>query len=498
MEKYLCKFKGANGDKCDRQIFEFDQAEPEPYCIFHYGYSRKYKEGIFDNPDFIPAFEKIINSGDGNWRGFVFPVDICFPKVIPFAIDARGSRLNSLELDGVVFKESVDFSNSIFKDCLILKSTVFENIAKFSDCQFEGDVKFLNVKFENLVFFSSADFAGRSLLRVNFYRCANFNEAIFRDVTVFTGWRSVSLVISDSIQIDSCRSAVSCGANLITKQQTRLNFQKVLNYCYQNINQIKISSINKFNKCKDYFWCLRRKFARSDPNVEVFRVFEEESQFREVTFLKPDKVLFSQANLSKVFFQGTNLRGVRFLGVDWWQPALKRNGLYDELFIGKSSDRAFRSSHLPVLEETCRNARIALEENRSFNIASDFYIAEMEAARQQQNIIIRHLFSVTALYRFVSQYGTSVGTAIRVLVLIYLLHVVSSLYIHSPIEITSLQNQFISIALRSIKVLLLMQPETKDVIITNSQSWLDVGLRLIGPIQIAMVVIAFRTRIKRH
>lgn len=500
MEKQLCKFKGLIGDKCNRPIFEFDQIEPEPYCIFHYGYSRKYNEDKLDNPGFMPAFEQIITSGDGNWRGFVFPAGICFPKVIPFAVDARGSRLNSLELDGVVFKESVDFSNSIFKDRLTLKSTVFENSANFEDCQFEGDVKLLNVKFEKSVSFSRADFAGRTLLRANFRQSANFNEAIFRDVTVFTGWRNVILIVSDSITSQSIfmNAVLSGGSNLTIKQQIKLSFQKVMNFCWQNIKQFNISLINQFNKYQNHFQYLRRKFARSDPNAEVFRMFELEGQLQGVTFLKPDKVLFSQVNLSKVYFRGTNLRGVRFLGVDWWQPALKRNGLYDELFIGKSSDGAFRHLNLPVLEETCRNARVALEENRSFNIASDFYIAEMEATRQQQNILKRHLFSVTALYRFVSQYGTSVGTAIRVLTLIYLLHVVSSLYVHSPIEITSLQNQFISTALRSIKVLLLMQPETKDVIITNSQSWLDVGLRLVGPIQIAMIAIAFRTRIKRH
>lgn len=500
MEKQLCKFEGTTGDKCNRLIFESDQIKSEPYCVFHYGCKRRSSEDILGNPHFLQAFNEILTSGEGNWKGFVFPAGISFPKIIPFAVDARGCRLSSFELDNVTFKESVDFSDSVFKESLFIKNAIFENTANFDRCQFEGAVEVLNVQFEKGGSFYRADFSERTLLRANFHQNANFNEAIFRDVTIFSGWRNISLQLSSATMSLSVSSGavLSGGMNLTIEQQIRRGIQKTKSFFYQNIKQVKTSLINQRNKAQNYLRQLFRKYAKTDPNAKLFRMFEAEGQFQEVVFLKPDKVLFSQVTLSKVYFQRTNLRGVRFLGVDWWQPAFKRNGLYDELFIGKSSDGAFRHLYLPVLEETCRNARIALEENRSFNIASDFYVAEMEAARQQKNFLAQHLFSVTALYRFVSQYGTSVGTAIRVLTLIYLLHVVSSLYIQSPVEIASLLDQFMTTALRSIKVLLLAQPDTKDVIITDGQSWLDIGLRLVGPIQIAMVVIAFRARIKRH
>jgi hypothetical protein len=305
-------------------------------------------------------------------------------------------------------------------------------------------------------------------------------------------------VAEGSVATVSMSEVLTSGANLNFKQKITAQIKITRNVTCQFIKLINKAIKSQFIKAKNHFRHLKRKFAKSDPNAEVFMMFEAEGQLQGVIFLKPDKVLFSQVNLSKVYFQGTNLRGVRFLGVNWWQPAFKRNGLYDEIFIGKSSDGPFRHLYLPILEETCRNTRVALEENKSFNMASDFYIAEMEAVRQQQNILERHILSVTALYRFVSRYGTSVGTSIRVLALIYFLHVSSSLYIHSPIPLTELIDEFMATALRSIKVMLLAQPETKSGAISNGQSWLDVGLRLIGPIQIAMIAMAFRSRIKRH
>jgi len=228
--------------------------------------------------------------------------------------------------------------------------------------------------------------------------------------------------------------------------------------------------------------------------MPLLTTFEGEGQFQSVIFLKPDQVLFSEIDLARVHFRGTNFRGVRFLSVKWWQPAFNRNGLYDEVFIKNTVDGPLRHLSLPALEETCRNARVALEENRDFNTASDFYIAEMEAVRGQQSFLRRHFFSVTALYRCVSRYGTSVGTVLWVLCLIYLLHVTASVYVGQVSSVS----EFLDLALRSLKVLLLVRIESSNMAIVAEQAWLDISLRLLGPIQIAMLAIAFRARIKRH
>jgi uncharacterized protein YjbI with pentapeptide repeats len=227
-------------------------------------------------------------------------------------------------------------------------------------------------------------------------------------------------------------------------------------------------------------------------------MFEVDGQLQDVVFLKPDQTTFSQVDLSHVYFRGTNLRGIRFLGVVWWQPRLERNGLYDELFIRLSKDGPFRYQNLPVLEETCRNARVALEENRSFGIASDFYVGEMEAARAQLSFLKRHLFSVAALYRFVSRYGTDVGVALRVLALLYSLHLAGTLAIQFGDGATLSVGVISEATLRSFKVLMQQNPETITSIGSHFQAWLDAAFRVLGLIQVAMVALAFRSRIKRH
>lgn len=499
MEKRFCKFKGLTGNNCKHEALD-EKVTSAPYCIFHYGYN---KETNPDKPNFQEAFTKLLDSEDGDWEGFVFPVNFVFPAVkeISFPINACGCTLFSLKVDNkVTFKESVSFSGSVFRTSLILSNTVFEDASIFDHCQFEGTVEFLNVHFKKSARFSRADFAERTILRVNFSESVIFNEAIFRGVTIFTGWRNTTLTTSGSVELPSVfmNHELSGEKNITIKQLFKIGFQKVHKFYSKLRKQFSTFLSNLHKKFKNILQNLHRKYAKSDPNVKFFKVFESEGRLEGVIFLQPDKVLFSQLSLSKVYFRGTNLRGVRFLAVDWWQPILKRNGVYDELFISKSSDGAFRYSNLPVLEETCRNIRVALEENRSFNLASDFYLAEMEAVRQQQSFFRRHFLSVTALYRFVSRYGTSVGTAIRVLFLIYLLHIASSLYIQSPIEFTSFFKELMTTALRSIKILLFVQTETQNATLTPAQSWLDVGLRLVGPIQITMVAFAFRSRIKRH
>jgi len=92
------------------------------------------------------------------------------------------------------------------------------------------------------------------------------------------------------------------------------------------------------------------------------------------------------------------------------------------------------------LEQTCRNVRVSFEENRDFNIASDFYIAEMEALHAQLSFARRHFFSVAALYHFVSYYGAGIGTGLRVLAYLFVLHLELTRLVQSPETISLLNN----------------------------------------------------------
>jgi hypothetical protein len=243
---------------------------------------------------------------------------------------------------------------------------------------------------------------------------------------------------------------------------------------------------------------LRRRYARSDPNTEQFQMFAGEGQLQNLIFAKPEQTLFSQVDLSRVYLRGTNFRGVRFLGVNWWQPKLGRNGLHDELFIRHSEDGPFRYQNLPVLEETCRNVRVALEESRSFNVASDFYIAEMEAVRARLSLLRRTVFSVPAMYRMVSNYGTSVGAAFRTLILLIFVYVLVTVGLEAAWETGRVASVAGDAWIRAVRVLIFQTSDLAWHSVPVGQVIADSLLRVLGLIQIAMLVLAFRSRIKRH
>jgi uncharacterized protein YjbI with pentapeptide repeats len=492
-----CTFRTPDGKACSRLV-----RGPDPYCSLHYGCNHKLTEELPENPHFANDFLTAVQANEGDWRGFVFPPGIRLPKEIPFAVDARGSRLSSFEQDQVTFKAPADFSDAIFKGGLTLKGVIFEDVVTFDRCRFEGPVDVLNVQCKKAASFYRADFAGRTILRANFRASVNFNEAVFRDGVVFAGWRIVTARLSSALALSSTQSERVVGRRPTLGEQIRVRVAQAGNSISRLGKRLQKMLVEVAGRIRGRVSGLRHRFAKTDSDAQVFKMFEAEGQLQGVVFFKPDQTLFSQVDLSKVFFRGTNLRGVRFLGVTWWQSTFGRNGLYDEVFIRMSKDGPFRHLSLPVLEETCRNARVALEENRSFNVASDFYVAEMEAARSQQKFWERHVFSVTALYRSVSRYGTSVGTALWMLFLIYFLHMISTVALESP-KGTVLEMQHISeAAVRSLKVLLLQATvqatESRVASISSTQTWLDLVFRLLGPIQLAMVALAFRSRIKRH
>lgn len=494
-----CIYEGPNNKKCTRLKLEVSSNIFNPYCSLHYGLNQKPTDECIENQNFVNDFEIAFKAKDGNWCGFVFPMGFQLPKEITFAIDAQDCRFEFFDQSNVIFKKAVNFSNSIFKGDLILRNCIFEETISFDKCQFQGRVEALNVKFKKHASFYRAEFMARAILRANFVKQVIFNEAIFRDDVIFSGWRETTGKLQVGIEFEAQASGSDIGkinSTLMQKTQYQLiRTRESLNNISKRLQKKSIAIAKQVHARLKIF---HRRFAKVDPDTKFFRVFESGGSFQGVIILKPDQTLFSEVDLSRVHFLGTNLRGIRFVGVNWWQPALKRNGLYDEVFIRMSKDGPLRHSSLPALEEACRNARVALEENKSFNVASDFYIGEMEAVREQHPILKRHLFSVTALYKFVSRYGTNVGVAVWVLSLIFFLHITASIYFQLPDNQIPQMECFLKIVLRSLKLLLLQKVESIDFISPNTQDWLDASLRLFGPIQIAMVAIAFRARIKRN
>lgn len=471
----------------------------EPYCVLHYGVDKRASDELAVNPQFESCFASVLQNRDGNWRGFVFPPGIALPKEIDFPIGAQGCRFEALRLENVTFKERADFSGSLFKGSLSLSGVTFSDRVDFQGCRFDCPVDLANTHCLGDATFASSDFGQRAILRVNFCKPVIFSEAVFRDGVNFAGWRNITAKLSGAVSVTATGNF---GIVFTGKRSIGVRLKKSLFAIWQYLsraarhvrNEIKLSlrrGINAVNR-------IRRRFAATSPDERVFRVFEDEAHFEGVVFLKPDQTLFTQVDLSRVHFRGTNLRGVRFLGVSWWQPRFKRNGLYDEVWVKESPDGPHRARSMPVLEETCRNARVSLEENRSYSVATDFYVAEMEAARAQLGLFRRHIFSVNALYRTSTRYGASVAVGFRTLAFLLVIHVLLSLIVLATNDVVLTAQHVSETGLRSVRVMLLHAPESAEGQLPLRQGWLDTAFRLLGVAQMAMIVLAFRSRIKRH
>lgn len=491
-----CAFHDSDGVRCKRNAYPGSSL-----CIFHFRSDVPIGEPVGPVLGFQAAFDQLIAASDGHWRGFAFPSGTHWPDNIKFAVDARQSRFGRLEINRTEFSDAVDFSDSSFDDGVIFRSAEFVGVTRFDRCRFNGATDFLNVKFSKAASFYRAEFGANTVIRASFGQRATFNEAIFRDAVTFSGWRNVSLTVGGVVATSSAVAVtINAGGTRKVGKAEPLRAAAVLIRSsivgiYRSLHRyLRDAAHGVRERIKAY----RRRLARTDVASQQFRVFEKEGDLENVIFMKPEQTLFSGVDLSTVYLRGTNLRGVRLQGVRWWQPALRRNGLRDELLIAKSADGAFRFENLPVLEDLCRNVRVALEESRSFEVASDFYVAELEARRAALPLFRRHLLSIPAAYWAVSRYGTSVATAARMLLWLMILHAAVTVVLAVQSFGADWMTVLADAVRRSVQVLVFQVSSFHWDTDARGQFWADALLRVAGLIQITMLVLAFRSRIKRH
>lgn len=491
----MCTYRSISGSICARP-----SVPGSSYCVLHAGLAVPAGTELPEDPTFQPALDSLVAASDGNWDGFVFPPNVAWPARVDFPVNARGCRFAEFDLNSVQFAQQVDFSDSVFDSGMVLRACKFDAPVTFDRCRFSGSVDILNTKFGAASFYR-AEFSGRTVLRANFAGAANFNEAVFRESVTFAGWRNISMSVQVAL---SGVTAFGIGAVVgnrappsvlerIRKSVAALvaAFRRTGHKVRKQIRALADHARTRWNR-------FRRRYAKRDPNTERLRVFESEGQLQNVIFMRPEQTVFSDVDFSKVSFRGTNLRGVQFLGVNWWQPRLGRNGLYDEVLLLSTDDGPYRRQSLPALEETCRNVRVALEESRNFDAASDFYIAELDAHRRYLAWPRRLLFSIPAIYRIVSIYGTSVGRALIVMLALVGAHAACTVWISfGGTELDGLGKWWHGLS-RSVRVLIFQSNDLSWRAVRPGQIAADTAFRVLGLVQIAMVVLAFRSRIKRN
>lgn len=420
----FCKFEFPDGGFCNR-------VSKKGCCFFH-----KHK-----NPNsraFLNRINRLIAVKDGDWRGFSFPNVKLVEKIkFDFEINLSWATLGSIHLDDVVFEKKIFAKSAVFSGSVRIHNGFFEFVG-FEGCCFEDDFQFTSVTVNGYFNLPKSVFKKRFELRGRLCEQANFNEAHFLSATTFSFHRPVKMSVNCNESTSS-----STKANVLLSTSRKGNLSATFAYL-KEIFFISEKIINKrFLTLKAYLNAkgenararlvkVRKKFKYEEIGVDESPLFEKVVTFNNVVFDKPKMVLFNHVDLRNASFSSTDLKGVLFVGCNWFQTKLGRNGVREEVSLD-SKDYHSRRLFLPIVESTSRSVRSALEESKDFALANDFFIGEMEAKRKQMSFFKRNFFSLLAWYNAISKYGTS---PTRCLLFILVVAFVHSLLIFSSLEIS--------------------------------------------------------------
>ena len=434
MSNYACEFHQHNGKRCNRQAVE------NKCCIFH---TELDHEDRITDEQFNREIIKLIAKKDGVWEGFIFPSNTYLDGVtIEFPIYINDAKFCNLSIGNVIFNGNVELKECTFSGNVSLKKCEFVDIQAVA-ASFQGELSLSPIKVKSTLELSKSEFLGRFELRGMLDGNVNFNNAYFMSRVLFSHMRNLSISLAGATYAMSAMPAYIEISNPNDSKITRL-----MRRAKKGLWQTKQKSIELFKKSKSYvvkkfksassktknkLIKIRRRFPYEEQGTVESALFNGRVSFFNVVFDKPKLVTFHHVDLKCSEFGSTDLKGVSFIGCNWYQKKLGRNGIDSEHRLINSDFHA-RRLFLPRIESTCRSIRQALEENKDFNLANDFFIGEMEAQRQQLGLFKRHFFSLLAWYKAISNYGTSPFTCIRFFVFFCILH--SSVILHEHIAST--------------------------------------------------------------
>jgi uncharacterized protein YjbI with pentapeptide repeats len=531
----ICSYKFENGKRCTRKKEDCDVC-----CIFHSSLTTK----LINGNRFWWRLKRLALKGDGDWRGFIFPTINLERITCPVFVTATRANFKGITLNQVDFEKGVDISNSKVNGIISLQTCTFKESLSFKEISFPNKFKFGSVVVNKGVVASDSVFNDDFRVSGTFYKMANFNQCHFEKKAEFVQTKTITVTLAS---ITASGSVMSGTVKLSNNNNETLSQKlirkwlatwKALVKCYSSFVEWVVVKSRKVWKglsewSKNKFTHYRQRLPHKREGVTKFMLFDEKVILDNMTFTEPKKVLFKGVNLKHATFGGTDLRGVTFIGNDWYQPKLKRNGLKEELRYLGLNNYYDKKESLPNVESTYRNIRFSLEEYKDFSLANDFFVGEMEARRRQLAWYKRWLLSVPAIYKFISCYGTNpvrcgvfflVAVLSHVLIISYLANTAIYTGLNvlmagiSGLEFDGINQWYSTMAGKTNSYIgegrfmdsftysiqtMTLQKEKVELLSSESSklpsvSFVNAMFTLIGPILIGLLALTVRTRIKRN
>lgn len=344
-ETARCAFKH-EGLPDDYQCLQPVGFDGRQVCLFHWNPQdedeKKRKAGLFNECfaalaeefEVKPEEEQIRNPLD--CRGFVFPAGFSFfeerevpPANFLFATFGEGTLFGVAKFgeggsfSEVKFGEFASFFRAKFGGGTSFELATFCNRAIFFNARFGGNMNFHRAKFG----------AGTSFEKAEFGSGASFHRAAFGDGTDF---RHADFTGSAAFE-----EAVALGS-----------------LAFPGLPESPGSCI-----------------FSGGAKVPV--------SFERVRLDRPDRVLFSSANLKGVSFLNTDVTGVNFVDAAWPKDKKGNISFPGRILTGVKFEKSPSRATLEWLERLCQQLKLNYENKRNYAAGGEFHFAEMEYRRRR-------------------------------------------------------------------------------------------------------------------
>jgi uncharacterized protein YjbI with pentapeptide repeats len=428
-----------------------NEHEGKQYCALHAPTKDKNLVEVGE------AIKKKFRDKDFDFRGVYFPRDYFRSAGIEeqFAgiSHANWAGLPQATLDRLrnrsVFEEEADFSNATFEgERADFSDAHFKRGAIFSEATFEEGADFSGVIFEEGADFSNATFEG----------CASFAKAAFGEKV----WKG------KGIFFEAEEWTSFSGATF----KKRADFS---NATFEDLADF-LAAIFKEGAM---FW-----FLKPSPQAIL--------TFRAAIVEKPGRVSFHTTHLRPSWFIDVDAQKFDFSDVEWFRLP---DG--NELKLEKEiEDLGGVTSRLRKLQKACRKLMDNAEENRDYATANELHYWSMELLRKEG---WRELGLIGTLYWALSGYGERPRRAFLVLAGMWALFAFFYAMVAGAIEHVG------QAALYSLAAIVRLTDIPAMAEVTTLLQPSEAGLfqvlvaveGILGPLQIALLVLAIRRRVMR-
>lgn len=488
-------------------------------CIFHLG------EPVEEfNREFHFLLEELKRESIEVWdfRGFVFPIPIywtdeTFSKKLDFSF---ATFKEDVDFQGWTFEEDAKFGWTTFEGDGVFGGSIFRGNVAFRGSTFGGDANFRGTTLHGVASFEGSNFKGDvNFARSTFETDANFSSSTFERHATF--WRSTfkghATFGNSTFEGDFLFGVSSCEGNADFWGST---FKSNANFYESTF------------KGDANFWESTYQGKVDFSGSDEMKGFLDECNFTGLSFFEKTQITFHKVDLGKASFLDTDLEGVLFRDVVWARagsrlPFLRRSvALWDEIRpIEKGEQRDYEK-----IAENYRQLVLNYERKRNYETAEQFHIGEMEMRRKKKGASVspgwwrkaREWLNAYAVYKILSNYGTSYWQAFVMLILFVLLFSAAFLFSgfrpatsspsdstyfieyellspgpeHQPVPVKQIGSDYGEAILFTLSILTFQRQRFYEPISPWSKLWLFMAVFVLTS-QTALVLLAIRRRFKR-